>query len=248
MYIKSQAAFIGQAPPRNSNFGLQHNDLIHAQRKNKNGTLLPRSFAAISQSTLLAMEPPTSYNTASEITAVASINGQIIVPNETADVLSTQDIAIGTILAFVLAFGYSFLNGQSSSSSFISWPAQTTRIINNDLSENDSLSDIPLIPETDNDNKVFDEENWKEISREENYILYNTKIREKTNAAKKNSESIPRLQNVNKKENKLVLVALLVLFVPIFSVEFFFALSRQFMCEMGMGGDFVEKLCSPIRV
>jgi hypothetical protein len=41
-------------------------------------------------------------------------------------------------------------------------------------------------------------------------------------------------------------VALLALFVPIFSVEFFFALSRQFMCEMGMGGiDVVQKLCSP---
>ena len=86
------------------------------------------------------------------------------------------------------------------------------------------------------------------MSREENYILYNTKIRQKSNPDYSKKES--RMQNDNddmkKKENKLILVALLILFVPIFSVEFFFALSRQFICEMGMGGDCLQKFCSPI--
>ena len=152
-------------------------------------------------------------------------------------VLSTQDILIGTVLAFVLAFGYSFLNGQSSSSSFVSWPSQSKNAKSDDdvsLQSNDV--------EDEYDDKIFNADNWKEMSREENYVLYNTKIRQQKSSTEENSRV-----KVNEKENKLVLLALLVLFVPIFSVEFFFALSRQFVCEMGMGGgDFVEKLCSPL--
>ena len=45
------------------------------------------------------------------------------------------------------------------------------------------------------------------------------------------------IRPIDNKENRLVLVALLVLFVPIFSIEFFFALSIHFICEMGMCGD-----------
>ena len=163
------------------------------------------------------------------------------------DVLSTQDIVVGTIIAFILAFGYSFLNGQSSSTSFVSWPSQSNK-------ENDILEDaIDILMETsdvglDSDEKTFNADSWKEMSREENYILYNTKIRQKSNPDYNKMES--RMQNDNddmkKKENKLILVALLILFVPIFSVEFFFALSRQFICEMGMGGDVLQKFCSPV--
>jgi len=146
----------------------------------------------------------------------------------TSDVLSTQDIVDGTIIALILAFGYSFLNGQSSSSSFVSWPSESKQ------SGDVPSFDIDRTELGDDDvNKVFDADNWKEMSREENYVLYNTKIRRRRTKSD-NSTSIRPIDN---KENRLVLVALLVLFVPIFSIEFFFALSRQFICEMGMGGD-----------
>ncbi|KAL7542412.1 hypothetical protein ACHAWF_013667 [Thalassiosira exigua] len=163
------------------------------------------------------------------------LNSQIISEGASA-VLSTQDIVVGTVIAFVLAFGYSFLNGQSTSSSFISWPSQA-RIDNNTLSGDSTAPDS-----YSGGDRVFNEEDWGEIGREENYILYNTKLRQKREESSKRTP----LQNANKKENRLVLAALLVLFVPIFSVEFFFALSRQFVCEMGVGGELVGRLCSPI--
>lgn len=164
------------------------------------------------------------------------------------DVLSTQDIVVGTIIAFILAFGYSFLNGQSSSTSFVSWPSQSNNendILEDAIDISMGTSDVDL----DSDEKTFNADSWKEMSREENYILYNTKIRQKSNPDY-NKKMESRMQNDNddmkKKENKLILVALLILFVPIFSVEFFFALSRQFICEMGMGGDALKQFCSPI--
>ena len=86
------------------------------------------------------------------------------------DVLSTQDIVVGTILALVLAFGYSFLNGQSSSTSFISWPSQS--------GDRNDAQDISSPKSNVVDDKVFNEQSWEEMSREENYVLYNTKIRQ----------------------------------------------------------------------
>ena len=151
------------------------------------------------------------------------------------DVLSTEDIVVGTILAFVLAFTYSYLNGQSSSTSFVSWGNQIQR-------NEDSFESVET---TSDDERVFDAKNWKDISREENYVLYNTRIKSKLNSNQQNSNNA----KVDKTENKLVLVALLALFVPIFSVEFFFALSRQFLCEIGDPSgrvEFVQKLCSPV--
>ena len=143
-----------------------------------------------------------------------------------ADVLSTQDIAMGTILAFILSFGYSYLNGQSSTSNFISWAPN-----NNNNKDDQTLVDSDC-------DKTFNADSWKEISRKENYVLYSTRIRRQSNLGRR-----------EKKENKSILLALLVLFVPIFSIEFFFALSRQFVCEMGLGGtEFVHKLCSPINI
>ena len=71
-------------------------------------------------------------------------------------------------------------------------------------------------------------------------VLYNSRIRQSQTKIQSNPAR-------RKKENKLILVALLILFVPIFSIELFFALSRQFVCEMGLGGlDAIHKLCSPI--
>jgi len=149
------------------------------------------------------------------------------------DILSTQDIVVGTILALLLAFGWSYLNGQSSSTSFVSWPSK-----NGD----DTLSeDITTSIKESDESTTFDE--WKEMSREENYVLYNTKIRQSIDEKKPTQQ----LNEVKRKENKAVLIALLLLFVPIFSIEFFFALSRQFVCQWGLGGEqIVTKLCSPI--
>lgn len=158
---------------------------------------------------------------------------------EVGDALSTEDIVVGTILAFILAFTYSYLNGQSSSTSFVSW--------GNQIKKNEDSFDESTETAGD-DERVFDAKNWKDISREENYVLYNTRVKsslQKLNTKQQNSNNV----NVDKTENKLVLVALLALFVPIFSVEFFFALSRQFLCEVGDPSDrveFVQKLCSPV--
>lgn len=165
---------------------------------------------------------------------IISDNSYGIATSVTSDVLSTQDIVNGAILACVLAFGYSFLNGQSSSSSFVSWPSESNN-------RNATMDYEKLVQgnDTDGNDRTFNADDWKEMSREENYVLYKTKIRQRSNAGN------PPIRNIDKKENKLVLVALLALFVPIFSVEFFFALSRQFMCEMGMGGEIVQELCSP---
>ena len=96
------------------------------------------------------------------------------------DVLSTQDIVVGTIIAFILAFGYSYLNGQSSSTSFVSWPSQS----NNENFTLEDVVDISMEPsdvDLGSDERTFNADNWKEMSREENYILYNTKIRQKSN-------------------------------------------------------------------
>ncbi|KAL7430803.1 hypothetical protein ACHAXM_002372 [Skeletonema potamos] len=158
------------------------------------------------------------------------------------DALSTQDIVVGTILAFILAFTYSYLNGQSSSTSFVSWWNQIPK-------ETEVAKDSFELAETQKvENRVFDAYDWKDISREENYVLYNTRI--KTSLQKLNTKRENSNVNVSKTENKLVLIALLVLFVPIFSVEFFFALSRQFLCEVGDPSariEFVQQLCSPVR-
>jgi len=160
--------------------------------------------------------------------ATLDING---IDTTKTDILSTQDIIVGTILAFILAFGWSYLNGQ-----FVSWPSKKNG--DDTLSEDITTS----IRESDNEN-TFDAEDWKEMSREENYVLYNTKIRQSIDGKKPTQQ----LNEVKRKENKAVLVALLVLFVPIFSIEFFFALSRQFVCQWGLGGEqIVIKLCSPI--
>lgn len=195
------------------------------------------------------------------------------------EVLSTSDIVVGAILAFALAFGWSFLNGQSTSSNFISWRSQldgsrdnaeasTPGIVDSDITKMSDREERNGYDGDDNSAesgtsapKVFNADNWKEMSREENYVLYNTRVRADRDsgrerkadrdAATTNGDTKGNMEVVSgiRSEKKWVLVALLVLFVPIFSVEFFFALSRQFMC----GGDplnqseWAQILCSPYR-
>lgn len=179
---------------------------------------------------------PEYYSISLSATIPESTISEATLSTTAGDALSSQDILVGTILGFILAFGYSFLNGQSSSASFISWPSQHFNINADGKVEKDGSSeDAEGVGDKE---VVFGSDNWKEMSREENYVLYNTKIRQKSTKQKVPSQ--------NNREKRLVLVALLVLFVPIFSIEFFFALSRLFLCEMGTQGDLAQKLCSPI--
>mmetsp|Transcript_36090 Transcript_36090/g.77809 ORF Transcript_36090/g.77809 Transcript_36090/m.77809 type:complete len:234 (-) Transcript_36090:56-757(-) len=230
--FNSAAAFTAQVPARS----LPSNASIRVREK-KNHFLVGYG---LTHSSSLAMGTD-SYDAATPITPMPfnslTMSNNLDLP-ELDPVLSTEDIVIGTVLAFVLAFGWSFLNGQSSSTAFVSWPSQTTNK-NGEFETDNPVQDSNL-----EDNKVFDKDNWKEMSREENYVLYNTKIRQKINPERRQDNIGNKEES---KENKLVLVALLVLFVPIFSVEFFFALSRQFMCEMGTEpGGLMQKLCSPV--
>jgi hypothetical protein len=166
-------------------------------------------------------------------------------------VLSSEDIFIGLILGFILAFTASFLQGRNSQSDFVLWekddpssssssPLQantaTSSSASNDGNDNKAPDKSPV---------VFDGDSWKEMSRPENYIYY------KRNLGKKQpAEDRPAEQNAGK---TWVVVALLALFVPIFSIEFFFALSRQVVCGSGGNGplslsEFAQFLCSPVQV
>lgn len=258
----------------------------------------PVATTTISAPTAITQHLATTFTMSSSSLAPDVSTAQVQV-----DVLSTQDIVVGTILAFALALSYSYLNGQSTSSSFVSWGSQIPSkqsIRDNDADEllnegNESLlsNDGAATSSGAKMNKIFNKDDWQDMSREENYILYNTRIRNKIsgssslNDSKMNIESnngidvdskseygkvntnansdnnsknyengmenkSDRLQQEKaNKENKLVLLALMAIFLPIFSIEIFFALSRQFMCEMGGGNSYhnwelAQRMCSPI--
>jgi hypothetical protein len=141
------------------------------------------------------------------------------------DVLSTEDIVVGAVLAVALALTASFLQGRRSQNDFVLWEKNSAE----DLTDTKSSEE----------NVVFDAEAWKEMSNPDNYILYNRKLNER----EKNRKSSQPFRL----EKAWVIIALLTVFVPIFSIEFFFALSRQVVC----GGnpmdqvDWAEYLCSP---
>ncbi|KAL3804037.1 hypothetical protein HJC23_006428 [Cyclotella cryptica] len=155
------------------------------------------------------------------------------------EVLSTQDIIIGTVLAFLLALGYSYLSGQSSSSNFVLWRMDGGK---------SAPSSQPLDVRSPSNSTVFNETSWREMSRRENYVLYTTRIRGKKVTQRGGVENPASHQSL---ENRFVLLTLLALFLPIFFIETFFALSRQFLCESGLFGgsfhanEFAETLCSP---
>jgi hypothetical protein len=162
-------------------------------------------------------------------------------------VLSSEDIFIGVIIGLILAFTASFLQGRNSQSDFMLWeeddpsssssPLQATAMSSSaskDENDNKAPDRIPV---------VFDGDSWKEMSRPENYIFYKRNLGKKQPAEERSQE-----QNA---EKTLVVVALLALFVPIFSIEFFFALSRQLFCGSGGNGllspsEFAQFLCSPV--
>ena len=161
-------------------------------------------------------------------------------------ILSNEDIFIGTILALGIAFLFSFLQGRSpSSSNIILWKDTPNESDMTNIAIDDPMSlDFEEYDNEISKTKVFDGDMWKEMSRPENYAVYNREVSQLSE-----DESKPERRNLStsqlngqqnpggKKENKLVLISLLILFVPIFSVEFFFALSRQFIC-----GDYVTNV------
>ena len=149
------------------------------------------------------------------------------------DVIGTSDILDGTLIALILAFTASFLQGRRNQNDFL---------LPEVLSNKNTTSTTTVVGDDDSvlsGNNTFDADSWKEMSRPESYIFYNQKLRERVSKSSTESSF--------KSEQVWVLVALLLLFVPIFSVEFFFALSRQLLC----GGDpmnqseWSEFLCSP---
>jgi len=188
---------------------------------------------------------------------------------ESQDALGAQDIISGTVLAFSLAFLGSFLQGRSSSN-FLLWRNQIDQLEEEELTSfrpslrstnttefGNSTSTIEEYPLTGNNNQsvLFDGDSWKEMSRPENYVFYNTRVKKNqkrggsTNSDNKSSTNAAKeaKKTIMKKEKAWVLGGLLILFVPIFSIEFFLALSRQFMC----GSDplhqvlWAQELCSP---
>jgi hypothetical protein len=135
-------------------------------------------------------------------------------------VLSSEDIGVGVMIALSLVLLTSSLQNRSESNMGI-------------------LDDNP----DDNEAVVFGADAWKDISKPENYVLYNTKVRNKL----ENPKLSPPNRGTFRSEKRVVAIALLVLFVPIFSFEFFLALSRQVVCGNGplsMAGWALE-LCSP---
>eukprot|EP00980_Cylindrotheca_fusiformis_P021907 scaffold8747_cov96-Cylindrotheca_fusiformis.AAC.2 len=172
-------------------------------------------------------------------------------PIDDGGVLSTEDIVVGVILALLLAFLASFLQGRGSQSdSYVLWQEEREKKCSSS-SASDRTDDTNAEPfdaasndakDNRDSNLVFDGDSWKEMSRPENYILF------KRNLGKKKKKEFG---NINNGEQTGVIVALLLLFVPIFSIEFFFALSRQVFCGSGGNGllsqsEFAQFLCSPV--
>lgn len=79
--------------------------------------------------------------------------------------------------------------------------------------------------QTDTSTTIFSD--WEDISQAENYVWYNTKLRQRKQSAMTRSS----LSNTNPKtEQRWVFVSLLMFFTPIFTFEFFLTVSRQILC------------------
>ena len=139
------------------------------------------------------------------------------------DVLSTEDILVGIVIALFLAFTASFLQARRVQSDFVLW----------DKAESGNIS-------TTDTGRIFGADSWMEMSRPDNYVLYNQKVRRENR--KKAGDDVFLV------EPSWVLLGLMALFIPIFSIEFFFTMSRQLICESGsplVQPDLAGLLCSP---
>ena len=207
------------------------------------------SFSSTVPDTAMAIRDGATANEAM-VSAAISAN--------TADALSNQDVLVGIVLALLLAFLASFLQGQSPSSfrdfeeikemesqskgedAAISFQDLDNTLRNSTTSARLSLDDVTHTTSS----KQFNATNWKEMSQPENYVWYsNPKVRGNAVKGKKQSSS--------SNKNRGALIGLLLVFVPIFGAEIFLALSRFFLCEQShSGGGFFAVLaqdwCAPV--
>jgi len=121
---------------------------------------------------------------------------------------------------------------------------------------------------------VFDGKSWKEMSKPESYIFYNRRIKQQQQRRRQkglfgivinqeqdqvddDGDIESSSSSSYKVEQTWIIISLLILFVPIFSIEFFFAISRQLICDSGGGtlnpGNTAEGwsalyLCSPAYI
>jgi hypothetical protein len=118
-------------------------------------------------------------------------------------VLSNTDLVVGIVLACLLAALASFLQSQRShNSDFVVAPP-------------------PVRPSsTTNTTNTTTFDDWQEMAQPDNYILYQTRLRQ------------PPQKKKAVVESRWILIALLLLFVPIFSVEFVLAVGRPLVCAL----------------
>jgi hypothetical protein len=147
-------------------------------------------------------------------------------------VFSSQDIVVGLVFACMLAFFAAYLQSRRSQNDFVLWDQQV-------IKDEDAATETATETETD---VVFD--SWDEMKRPDNYVLYNTKLREAKSGRAKTKEATSEAP-----EKRWILLALLALFVPIFSFELFLTTSRQLICGGGnypaLLTDLARELCSP---
>lgn len=220
-----------------------------------------RSFQAFREREAISLKTRSKFSSLSSMPTNISenisvpSNSMLLSINAADNVLSNQDLLDGSLLAIILAFLFSFLQGRTPSSSNVKlWPEDRTQneigiiknseqIIDKNAVDNTSGSVSNDSGDTKGENgvnaanepMVFDE--WRDMSKPENYLEYTSQLRREKQMKQQIGPGTDYTGKASRKENRLVLFALLVLFVPIFSVEFFFALSRQFIC-----GDFVTEV------
>ena len=168
----------------------------------------------------------------STTTTTALLSSAIHGNNDFDSVLSNTDIAVGVVLALLLAALATFLQNQRSQNDFDLGQPEPLR------QEMDESKAKRAVPNNNNNNTTsFNTttstfEDWKEMSKPENYIWYNTKLRQRK-SAEASSFSL---------EQRWVLIALIILFAPIFSFEFFLTISRQIICLVS------RDLCLPYNI
>ena len=159
--------------------------------------------------------------------------------------METSDIVIGVILAFMLAFLASFLQGRRNQNDFVlggNEIIQPGEEVDDD-DNIDALNDDNNNSNVTSSSVIFDGDSWKEVSDPNTYVLYQGKLRERDRIRKEEEGG-----GVIPVERTWVLIAMLALFIPIFSIEFFFALSRQLICGNTSTTElssFASNLCSP---
>ncbi|KAL7571825.1 hypothetical protein ACA910_002908 [Epithemia clementina (nom. ined.)] len=187
------------------------------------------------------------------------------VGNSLDNVLSDQDVMGGLILALCLACLGAYLQSLRNRNDFVvDLPVLPPRNYvgspsNNDKNDsttvtltttNDSISDqnqttmatriaTSAAETTTNNMLLFDD--WKEMSRPDNYIWY--KIKDNNRMREKNNPSSGSTIGSNNLENRWVVVGLLAFFVPIFFFEFFLTASRQILCSGIPFWDQAQSLC-----